>query len=328
MTKFVRGVGWLILYINNRMGLAFYWAVFNSMQVDLFLGSWAAFKALDLGNITTMISLILPIGFLINYFIFMIYVTKGFFDFYLPKTEKTYTKELELAYKEVNRNYLTLFEDLKDDTVYGLWILGILSTKDTFLPFLLIYGINNPLLQAIPILVMFLGVLLFVGITRPFKSKVETAMTIFNSLAYVVSLIMFIFLELMKDTFSEIEKYQIIGNMIILSLIIIVVVNLTVGFVCTIGVFWPYIKKCIWGKENRNGVNKIQPAESNLNESNLKLNISSSPDGKKSRRKRSSPFTKKKKTPNRLRIEKEEGDEPEEEKTGSQSVKKKSKQLS
>ena len=297
LSKVVSGVCWLILYINNRMDLAFYWAVFNSMQVDLFLGSWAAFKALDFGNINTVLSLILPIAFIINYFIFMIYITKGFFDFYLPKTEKTYSKEFEKAYREVNKTYLSLFDDLKDDTVYGLWILGILSTKDTFLPFLLIYGINNPLVQTLPILLMFLAILLFVGTARPFKSKVETWMTVFNSLAYVVTLIMFLLLEFLKNTFSEIQKYQIIGNMIIISLAIIVIVNLTVGLCCTIAVFWPYIKKCIWGKEGENGVNKIQPSDNtnSLNESNMKLNIS--PENKK--KKRNASYLKKKN--NRLR---------------------------
>ena len=139
------GCFWLILLVDHRTGLAFYWAVFNSMQVDLFLGSWASFKALSFGNFWTIISIMIPIAFFINYFIFMIYVTKGFFDFYLPKTEKTYSEEFKNAYKEVNRNYLKIFSDLKQNTVYGLWILGALSSKDTFLPFLLIYGIKNPL---------------------------------------------------------------------------------------------------------------------------------------------------------------------------------------
>ena len=44
------GCFWLILLVDHRTGLAFYWAVFNSMQVDLFLGSWASFKALSFSN--------------------------------------------------------------------------------------------------------------------------------------------------------------------------------------------------------------------------------------------------------------------------------------
>ena len=289
ISKIKNGCFWLVLLLDHRTGLAFYWMVFNSMQVDLFLGSWAAFKALDFSNIWTIVSILIPIGFFINYFIFMIYITKGFFDFYLPKTEKTYSKELEKAYKSVNKTYLMIFDDLKPNTVYGLWILAILSSKDTFLPFLLIYGINSPLIQAIPILIMFIGVVVFVAVARPFKSKVETGMAIFNSLAYVVALTIFIALDLLKNTFTEVQKYQIIGNLIILSLSIIVAVNLTVGFCCTIAAFWPFIRPYVCKKQE--GLNKIKQADKSLNESSLGLNNN---DPKK-RKRDSSPGKKKRK---------------------------------
>jgi len=217
----------------------------------------------------------IPIAFFINYFIFMIYVTKGFFDFYLPKTEKTYSEEFKNAYKEVNRNYLKIFSDLKQNTVYGLWILGALSSKDTFLPFLLIYGIKNPLVQSIPILVMFLAIVIFVALTRPFKSKIENGMAIFNSMAYVIALLVFIALETLKNTLSESQKYKIFGNLIIAVLSIIVAVNLLVGVYSTIAGLWPYfirIKSSLCKKKE--GINKVKPQDATLNESALGLNNS------------------------------------------------------
>ena len=34
----------VFLYLDDKMDYAFYWAVFSSMQVDLFLGAWSTLK--------------------------------------------------------------------------------------------------------------------------------------------------------------------------------------------------------------------------------------------------------------------------------------------
>ena len=87
------------------------------------------------------------LGLIVNYVIFMIVVTKGFFDFYLPKSDKkTYTKELECAYRNKNERYLRIFSTIKQNSTSGVWILALIATKDMMLPLVLIYAIENPLL--------------------------------------------------------------------------------------------------------------------------------------------------------------------------------------
>ena len=77
----------------------------------------------------------------------MIVITKGFFDFYLPKSDKkTYTQQHENSYRNKNERYLRIFSTIKQNSVSGVWILGLIATKDMMLPLVLIYAIENPLL--------------------------------------------------------------------------------------------------------------------------------------------------------------------------------------
>ena len=87
------------------------------------------------------------LGLIINYVVFMIVITKGFFDFYLPKSDKkVYSKQLENSYRNKNERYLRIFSTIKQNSTSGVWILALIATKDMMLPLILIYAIENPLL--------------------------------------------------------------------------------------------------------------------------------------------------------------------------------------
>ena len=94
--------------------------------------------------------------------------------------EKT-QEETELEkYQVKNRAFLKIFEELRQDTVYGVWILAIISIKDIFLPLIIIYGIQSPYLQIVPVIVILLFSTTFLIFTRPFKNKMENGVQIFT----------------------------------------------------------------------------------------------------------------------------------------------------
>ena len=134
-------------YLDDKMDYAFYWAVFSTMQIDLFLGAWSTIKVISITQPIFIFSTLFLLGLVINYVVFMIVITKGFFDFYLPKSDKkTYTKQHENAYRNTNERYLRIFASIKQSSVAGVWILGLIATKDILLPLVLIYGIERPFL--------------------------------------------------------------------------------------------------------------------------------------------------------------------------------------
>ena len=132
-------------YLDDKMDYAFYWAVFSTMQIDLFLGAWSTIKVVSVTKPIFIFSTLFLLGLIANYAVFMVVITKGFFDFYLPKSDKkTYSKELENSYRTKNERYLRIFSTIKQQSTSGVWILGLIATKDMLLPLVLIYGIENP----------------------------------------------------------------------------------------------------------------------------------------------------------------------------------------
>ena len=213
------------------------------------------------------------IGLIINYIIFMVVITKGFFDFYLPKSDKkNYSKELESAYRNKNERYLKIFSTIKQNSTSGVWILALIATKDMLLPLVLIYAIDNPILQLAPIILFFGFILIFLIISRPYDETIETVMAIFNSSAYIIVLLTFGMLEILKDSLSEATKYNIVGHLIILFFSITVGANLLVGFVSSIIAFRDLGRAYIWGKKTKDGKDAIGKGEKepDLDDSSIK----------------------------------------------------------
>ena len=67
----------------------------------------------------------------------------------------------------------------------------------------------------------------FLIFTRPYKSSRENWTLIFTYSMYIVGLLLFLGLAAMDSSTSEQTKYMLFGNLLILVLLAIVLVNLT-----------------------------------------------------------------------------------------------------
>ena len=183
-----------------------------SMEIDLFIGSWSTLKAYSSFSAPSMISVAILVILLLNYIFYGIVVAKGFFAYYLPKGKvdiqksqiqkgdlfsKNEVQNVENEIKDYavqNKNFLRLFEDIKEDSIYGVWILAIIAIKDLTLPFVIIYGINSAYMQIVPVIVIFIFATLFLIITKPYKSSRENWTLIFTYGMYIVGLTLFLVL--------------------------------------------------------------------------------------------------------------------------------------
>ena len=126
------------------MGYSFYWAMMTSMQVDILIGAWPSLKALEYLSFWGIICSLILALLLLNYFFYIVVVTRGFFDFYLPKAAEGSLDTYEIVYRSKYPEFLKIFEELRQDSVYGVWIFAIIALKDTIQPFVLIYGVSSP----------------------------------------------------------------------------------------------------------------------------------------------------------------------------------------
>ena len=74
-----------VLRVKNFFGLSFYWAIFNGMQLDLLIGSWAIFKVDIRNDFYTIFSAFLTIFIIVNILIYLFMITKAYYLFVYPK---------------------------------------------------------------------------------------------------------------------------------------------------------------------------------------------------------------------------------------------------
>ena len=77
--------------LNDKIDASFYWAIFISMEVDLFLGAWTSLKGYTNFTFPYILSMIILIFCVLHILIYTIIITRGFFVFYVP-TKKAKSK--------------------------------------------------------------------------------------------------------------------------------------------------------------------------------------------------------------------------------------------
>ena len=101
-----------ILKAKNFLGLSFYWAVFNGMQLDLLLGGWAIFKVDVRADSYTLISALLSVFILLNISIYFFMLTKAYYKFIYPKYNKLYPEDISEKLEKNNGNFLEIFDSI------------------------------------------------------------------------------------------------------------------------------------------------------------------------------------------------------------------------
>ena len=124
-----------------------------------------------------------------------------------------------------------LFEELSPLSTFGCFVLPLVTIKDMILPFMLIFFIKNPIIQLLSLIIFSLFFLVFLSIFRPYKSILDNTIQIFNNFMYTLSSTLFLVLYLLKDSISEENRHFILGNLIILVLSAIIIVNVGLGIV-------------------------------------------------------------------------------------------------
>jgi len=95
---------------------------------------------------------------------------------------------------------------------------------------LLIVGVKAPILQMAPLFLYLIGIIVFIIVAKPFKTKKEMFITLVNNILFVVALGFFALLLLLQDVLDEKAKFIYLGYPIVLTLLVIISLNLLIGF--------------------------------------------------------------------------------------------------
>ena len=174
-----------------------------SMEVDLFLGGWTTLMVFRAQNWLNYISNVFMIALVVTYGWFIFMILKSLKNYLSPKINKKLTFFQEDLYLKYNKNFLGVYEGYDLTKRAGPIHLAIITVKDMVFPFVLIYGVSHPFYQLTPMILIHLLLLIYVACTRPFSTKKENVLQIFNLAMYLIGICMFFGLYFLQGIISE-----------------------------------------------------------------------------------------------------------------------------
>ena len=122
------------------------------------------------------------------------------------------------------------FEEVRLDTQIALLVIPIIMLLELITTPFIVYGVDSPAWQVVPLLVAYLTVLLFLCFQLPYKTKIENILSIINSVFYFLNLGFMLFLATKKGKdMVEKDKYNYFGNLIIAFIALALLTNAIIG---------------------------------------------------------------------------------------------------
>lgn len=225
----------IIRWINNKLDEVFYYWFYKSMEIELFLGSWTTIKSLRVISFWSIFSNLTLVFFFIHSLLCTLLTVKVFMTYYLPREEGFFNKKTIKEYKKSNKKLITLFESqLRPHTNFGILIFLSSSLRDVILPFVLIYFVRYPLGQIISSLIFFTLILGILLLTRPFTTILENSIELFNTVSFIIILIIFLILYLLEGKLSIPEINFYFGYLIVSILVLMTLFNFIYLIYCGI----------------------------------------------------------------------------------------------
>lgn len=194
----------MINYIDRKTNILLYFSVLNSMNMDLFIDSWSSLRSFSKITIWSLLSNFILLFIIVNNLVYWVYMVYGLYYFYHSNTLKNEKlKKIASDFRASKPSIVNLFEEqVKKTSKYGILSLFILSIRDIFAPFFLIFLVNYPLLQILTVALINIIITLITLITRPHESIFETILEVFNMISYVLCLGFFGLIHFFSDGMS------------------------------------------------------------------------------------------------------------------------------
>lgn len=245
----------MISKLNGNLDLSFYFSLIKSMEIDIFLNSWATMKSIGFLDFWSTSSNAILIFFFMNNLIYSILVFRIFVIYLLPKKKnkiKDENKGTEDDEGSNNKNKIKTKDgsdnenvdllsfgekslkkyfkkSLRKESKYGILIFIAYSVRDMFLPLILVYLVEVPVIQLSAAIFFNLVVVLLLISTLPMASIFDTILEIYNSLTFLILLTLYSAIFYLKDDLSEENKSNYFGYPIILLLMVMTLINVVYG---------------------------------------------------------------------------------------------------
>lgn len=262
---------WMVK-LDILMGLSFFVDLFIAIHLDTIITAFINVRNFWIKPFSYFFNSVLAFCF-IGFYIYFI-GTLSFQSFRLWKLrnrsrlqQKKYANEKGQGYEEDPWEFLKEQIDEKCNSLLGSLMDQILIVKDFIVAFFVVIFIENPYIQLIPSILIFLSAIILILRLKPYSSKIFFLTIIINELAYVFILASYFIYNIIKERISLKSRRAIFGYSMIIIVSLIIIFNLTSA---TIQVILT-LKDCYQNRKKASK-KKLAKLDKTLNESTLNLN--------------------------------------------------------
>lgn len=122
-------------------------------------------------------------------------------------------------------SFSIFFDDIHKTCKIGQFVILLRFLCDLSIPIFIIFLVNYPLVQVSGILISVSIRALFIVITRPFNSICQNIIEFLNEFLYSLILFLYFLLAQFSEEIKEKNKYNLVGNLILLLVFVILIIN-------------------------------------------------------------------------------------------------------
>lgn len=247
----------LLIIVNTKMDLFFYFTLIKSLEIDMFLGSWNSPLSLRKLSLWSILSNIFLLFIIVHNLVYVSIILKILFLYKIPLKRGKIDNNEQTAYKAKFSSFFVLIgKNIKEKSTFGNLTFLFFSLRDMLVPFFLLHFMNYPYVQLGACLFFNGLVFLVLVITRPFEELLDTIIEIFNISILFLLILIYCLLYVLQDGYNEEQKNYYFGYPILFFLVLLFLVNLLVGTVCSIIKIYKIVKKYWKGRKEGQ---KVQP---------------------------------------------------------------------
>lgn len=202
-------------YLNRNLGLRFAVGYLTAVQLDVLIAVFINLRYAIFNSFFSVFSFLLALASLVIYIWFVVVINRKIVMMKKDENIKKKWKFLRRELKETKANSSSV------DIVGQL--RGILLISDLIFPFVVITFIEIPMIQILPLCLLFTGLTYISARYTPFERILENFRTIFNQFLSTTILIFLAILVIFGKEWSEDKKSRVIGLPVIWLIMIIIV---------------------------------------------------------------------------------------------------------
>lgn len=234
-----------ILKLNSKMGLKFFYIMFQVFQLDFLLAAFANLKFYNTAGYFGIVNLSISIIVVVFYALLIIILFKNSRRIYNFRRKalnsssgnKVVFKKAKIELEKIDKlKKWEFIEERIEENLESVWrhFIEISMLMEFIIPLVVIIFIDHPWIQTVPLISLILLMAFALLKYRPLRDKRENNFICLVEFFYVLILSGFIVLLISGDQMNQYVKYNIYGYTLVGLLSLVILLHIIYGIIISI----------------------------------------------------------------------------------------------